>query len=146
MINDTRFRQAIDPLIDAKFCLGGFNLEDGFDCLSSLLKIYSDLGIKFPESWKDYTRENYASRWKENEGRCRNDFAEWLHSLGQPIENWNMMRPGDLLLFEGAEFTTFPAVYIGSGNLIMVWPKKIGCKTAPLRLMKKYLREVRRIV
>jgi len=146
MIQDSNLRAAVDPLIDAKFGLGGHSCEKGFDCLSSLLEIYSNLGIKFPDEWKGYTPENYASKWKENEGQCRNDFAEWLRSLGEPIENWNFIRPGDLLLFEGAEFTTFPAVYIGGGHLLMVWPKKIGCKVAPLRTMRKYLREVRRLV
>jgi len=148
MIQDKAFREVVDPLVDAKFSLGGQSCAEGFDCLSSLLEIYSGLGIKFSDEWKGYTPKNYASKWKENESQCRTDFAEWLRSLGEllPEDKWNFMRPGDLLIFEGAEFTTFPAVYIGGGHLLMVWPKKIGCKVAPLRLMTKYLREVRRLV
>lgn len=141
-MNDTIFASLIDPFVDAKFALG--DSKKGWDCLNSLLKFYRSSGVRFPDEWKGYTEENYAEKWKRSETDCRKDFAEFLISLGSKLDNPRMMKPGDLLLFKGKEIPIFPAIYVGSGKMLMVF--KEGVKIVPFNHFKILLTEVRRLV
>jgi cell wall-associated NlpC family hydrolase len=138
IINSKLFYSAVNKLVDAKYALG--NTAKGFDCVNSLIHVYRSCGINFPKQFKHYTEQNYADLWKE--GKARDDFEEFLHSLGQEI-NPNYKAPGDLLLFEAKEIRVLPAVYVGNGKMLLVL--KEGLKILPFKFFKKILRSVRRL-
>ena len=141
-----KLARMVDRLVDKKFALGKQGLESvepdkGLDCLNSLYHIYKHLGFDFPTEWKGYNVENYADRW--NKSNCREDFAEFLQTLGREI-NPNYRLAGDLMLFEGKEIPMFPAIYLGNGKMLMIF--KQGVRVVPYKFFNNCLKSCRRLV
>lgn len=143
-ISDSALAALIDPFVDARYALG--NPERGWDCLNSLHRFYKAAGADFPDEWRGYDASNYAGRWQKAETQCRKDFEEFLADLGEEVVNPNFMKPGDLLLFEGKEIFLFPAIYVGSGKMIMITGRKTGMRVVPFKYFSGVLRHVRRLL
>ena len=101
-------------MLDKPYRLGA--CEDAYDCLSFILSYYEAKGINFGTQWNGWTKENYAERWESGEGRT--EFYTWMHSLGKSVGR-NYMLDGDLLVLDTEEGVT-PAIYLGSGNIMIV--------------------------
>lgn len=145
MMTDRQFTDTIETLFikgQTKFCLA--DRSKGWDCLNSLHDFFCAAGAEFPKQWKDYNEQNYAERWRKDEQTCRQDFKEFLLSLGQKIENPAFAIAGDVMLFEGKRIPIFPAIYLGNGKMIMVFRE--GVLTLPYNKFKSLLKEVRRLV
>jgi cell wall-associated NlpC family hydrolase len=140
-MEDIKIAKAAEKLIDAKFSLG--NTSKGWDCLNSLREFYSALGVDFPKSFKDYNESNYAKRWKNSSDKAKADFEEFLLTLGKPVD-FHYAKRGDLMIFEGKEIPSFPAIYLGNGHILMVFDK--GCKVVPLKFFKKVIKGTRRLI
>ena len=139
------FTQIVQKFIDAPQIFG--DTSKGWDCLNILREIYTLLGKDFPKEFKGWNAENYAERWRHGEGK--DIYREFLLSLGESV-NSNYAIHGDLFILEGNQ-QVFPAIYLGNGNLLMVFApcntkqKNRGCKVVPLKFFKKYFIDVRRL-
>lgn len=123
-------------LIDKPYHLG--DTSRGYDCLSMVLDFYRGCGVKLPEEFRGFTRENYAERWKRGEGR--QEIREFYGSLGRRVDV-NYALPGDLMIYEW-EDTVTAGIYLGNGHALMCFEK--GLKVVPFRFFKSKLIEVRR--
>ena len=118
-------------LLDREYELGTL------DCLSFLWKFYGD---KMPRKFNGWNAYNYVQRWEEGDGRYV--FYDYLHSLGEEIE-LHYMTDNDLLILETPEGIT-PAIYLGSGNMMVVTIEQ-GAFVMPFHALQCGIREVRRI-
>jgi len=132
-----------EKFLSKKFFLGDISGLKGWDCLNSLAGFYDSMDCSFPHQFKDWDESNYPERWKKNEENCREVLKEFLLTLGDPIDpQYRIM--GDLLLFEGRSIPLFPAIFIGNGNVMLIF--KNGVKIAPLNHLSKWLVGARRLI
>lgn len=143
MKSDTSIAKASGVLVDKPFFLGDVTGAKGWDCLSSLAAFYSSLGFEFPRQFETWDEKNYAEKWRRDPDEGRKVFARLLRSLGEKIDE-KYMRRGDLIIMHGKEIPTFPAVYLGNGNVLMAFDK--GMRVLPLRFFHKVDKEVRRLI
>lgn len=141
MHRDTQIARAADKLVDKPYALG--DLSKGFDCLNFLKSFYSDMGFECPTEFDGVTMENYAELWQTDQTKTKKIMKRLLFSVGTEIEPPNMQR-GDLLVFEGKKFQSFPGIYLGNGNTIVAFD--VGVHVLPLRYLRQYLIGVRRLV
>jgi len=144
--------KAINSTVEQKFLEKTFHLGDltgkkGWDCLNSLAVFYKNIGAEFPMEFTDskgekWDNKNYPKRWKKNEVDSRVVLKEFLESLGEPID-FNYRQKGDLLLFEPKGLPLFPAIFLGNGNVMMVF--KEGVKILPFKLLKRWVKGCRRL-
>ena len=126
-------------MLDKKYQLGGTD-SDSYDCLSFLFAFYGQQGITLPDKFNDWTLSNYAERWEAGLGK--ETFYEYLHSLGYWIHE-NYMLEKDLLLLDTVEGVT-PAIYLGSGNIMIVTIEQ-GVFVMPINSLSCDIKEVRRL-
>lgn len=140
-VTDTEIANAMEALIDAPFFLG--EREKGYDCLSSLMKFYSEMGYKFPLEFEGWTLDNYRAKWIRDDKEGRRVLGRFLRTLGDEIR-LNFMARGDLLIFEGKDVPAFPGIFLGNGNVFIAFSS--GCRVMPLEYFKRFLKEVRRVL
>lgn len=134
----------VKEILEKPYKLGGF--KEGFDCLSMFLTFCDKKGIQLPDQWQGWTRENYAARWEAGEGRA--EMYEFLHSLGEEVEDINYLREDDIVMLavdmgENIIFT-MPSIYLGNNHLLIV-SIETGAIVIPLWAVKEKIYEVRRI-
>ena len=110
------------------------------DCVSFILDYFEQKGVDMPDKWRDWTRDNYAKRWANGEGR--EELYLWLHGLGVEVEI-NYMIESDLILIDTPEGVT-PALYMGNNNILIITIES-GLFVMPLMGLRKNIREVRRL-
>jgi len=134
----------IKQILDKPYKLGSF--KDAFDCFSMFLTFCDMKGIKLPDDWHGWTRENYVARWERGEGRA--EMYEFMHSLGEEVENINYLRENDIVLINvdmgGSVLFAMPSIYLGNGHLLLVMIET-GATVIPLWAVKEKIYEVRRI-
>lgn len=139
-----RTAEIIKKLLDKPYVLG--NPNACYDCLSMLLTFWDHKGIKIPNEWRGWTRENYAERWSKGEGQT--ELYEFLSSLGEKIENINYMREDDLVILaadtENGDIMVTPAIYLGNNHLLLI-TIETGIIVIPLWAVKEKIYEVRRL-
>lgn len=140
-INDSDISRAAQRLVDASFFVGDSSL--GWDCYSSLKHFYAEIGISIPTELDGWTVDNYGERWKKDQEEGRKILTKLLFGLGRKIDV-NYMQRGDLLIFEGTKIPTFPGIFLGNGNCLMVFD--IGAKVVPLKFFKSFLIQARRLI
>ncbi len=127
-MKDIDLSKSMSQFVDCRYFLG--DSSRGWDCLSFILDLYEQMGIKWPEEYKGITRENYGDLWKSGGGR--KELEEFLLSLGESVKPGNLRR-GDMLVLKtpggGA-----PAIYTGNGNIHLITEK--GGKTIPMKILK----------
>ena len=123
-------------LLDKRYGLGDMN-NGRMDCLSFLWQFYGD---SIPHDWNGWNAKNYAVRWSNGEGR--HELYEFLHSLGVEIEQ-AYMTDNDLLIIDTPDGVT-PAIYLGSGNIMIVTIEQ-GVFVMPINYLSCDIMEVRRI-
>lgn len=135
-------------MIEKPYHLGLIKTE--FDCLSYILYFYDSLGYKFPDiwwlqtsqnSWEGWTRENYARKWEQGEGR--DAFIDFLTGLGREVQI-NYMLEGDLIILD-VEETGYPCIYLGNAKVLII-SVETGVTVMPLWAIKKRIIEVRRLI
>lgn len=145
---------AVKTLLEKPYALGGF--ENSFDCFSMFLTFCDKKGLKMPDEWQapdkigtSWTRENYAERWNSGEGR--NEMYEFLHTLGEEVEDVNYLREDDIVLLaidlaegRGGVIFTMPSIYLGNGHLMLV-TLETGVTVLPLWAVKEKIYEIRRL-
>lgn len=141
-MSDSTIARSAGKLVDRPYFLGDVSGDKGWDCLDSLACFYEGMGVQFPRKFGDWDEKNYPERWKKNPDEGRKVLGDFLRSLGEKIDPKYMVR-GDLLIMGGKEIPTFPALYLGNGNVLMVFDK--GVKVLPLRFFSKVLIEARRL-
>ena len=141
----------VKEMLEKPYKLGG--LKDSFDCFSMFLTFCDKKGIKLPDEWQapdrigtSWTRENYAERWEQGEGRA--EMYEFMHSLGAEVEDVNYIRENDIVLLgidmgEDVLFT-MPSIYLGNGHIFLV-TIETGAVVIPLWAVKEKIFEVRRL-
>lgn len=117
--------------------------QRGWDCLNSLMTFYESFGYKFPEAYRGWTKENYGMLWEKDSQEGRKIFGEFLLTLGHEIAFSEILR-GDLLIFKAEQLGIFPAIFLGNGNIFMVFDK--GAKVIPLKILKSKLISIRRLI
>ena len=141
MFDEIKFTEITKQLTDCEYSLG--DTSRGFDCLSMILKIYRDMGVKFPDSWDGWTEQNYAERWNKGEGR--EEFLQWLSQLGKRVDS-NFIRKGDVIIFNRNGFIG-PGIYLGNDLVFRIYDGDIkGGKISPLRHFRNSIVDVRRLV
>lgn len=146
-----RTADVVKKILQKPYKLGSF--KDGFDCFSMFLTFCDMKGIKLPDKWHGWTRENYAVRWEHGEGRA--EMYEFLHSLGEEVEDVNYMRENDIVMLavdmapsgsgQGINVLfTMPAIYLGNNHLLLVLIET-GATVIPLWAVKEKIYEVRRL-
>ena len=138
---DTLVARAADKMVDKPWML--CDTSKGFDCLNFLLFFYEDMGFVFPDQFEGVTRKTYAELWKSDNQRAKEIMKRFLFSVGDEINPHYMLR-GDLLIFEGKEFGSFPGIYLGNGNVQITFD--VGVQVLPLRFLRSYLIGVRRLI
>ncbi len=133
--------QIIDSFLGRPYFLG--DPQKGLDCLNSILIYYESLGYKFPDEFEGVTRENYAEKWRKDEEKTRGTLGRFLMSLGRPIEKGFFQRD-DLLLFRAKEIPIFGQIYLGGGNMGIVW--KQGFYQTPFRVFERWFIGARRLI
>ncbi len=134
-MRDTNISEASKDMIDAKYALG--DRSRGFDCLNSILQFYREMGVEFAKDFKGWTEDNYASKFANNPDEGRKALIEWIMTLGRDIDT-NYFKPGDLMIFKQGEYAPFPAIYLGSSNVLLVTGKDHGSKVFPLKTVKQH--------
>ena len=144
-MNDIEFVNTSKRFVDTPYALG--DPSKGWDCINSLIEIFCRLGVDFPRQFGDWNESNYAERWNRDEKEARKVLRAFLFSLGDPI-NCNFAIRGDLFLFEDPDhdIPMFPGVYLGNGNILLTLGTKKGTRVVSLGVIKKYLKEVRRLI
>ncbi len=141
MIDTEKFNYLIGCIVDQKFSLG--DRSKGFDCLNSILFLYRGLGYEFPTELDGWTEENYAKKWDEDIFEGRDVLGRLVHILGKQVEK-NYYIKGDLMIFGGNEIKDFPGIFLGNGNVLMVFDK--GARVVPYHLFEIVHLETRRLV
>lgn len=139
-----RTADAVKEILEKPYELGGF--KEGFDCFSMLLTFCDLKGIKLPDEWRGWTRDNYAERWEQGEGR--EAMYEFLHSLGTEVDDVNYLREDDIVLLAidmgGDVLFTMPSIYLGNGHVLIV-SIETGAIVVPLWAVKEKIYEARRL-
>lgn len=133
----------VKQMLEKPYKLGSF--DNAFDCLSFIIRLYEDVGIKMPDEWRGWTRDNYAERWTKGDGR--KELYDFFHSLGAEVEDVNYMIEGDLMLLNvggGNDIEITPSVYLGNANVLIV-TIETGVVVIPLWAVKEKIYEVRRL-
>lgn len=140
---DTRISNVASIFTDASYFLG--DQSKGWDCLNSLLSFYEKFGVEFPQEINGWTRENYARRWQENETEGRKVLEAFLSSVGKPVD-LNYIIRGDLLIFGGAGIPLFPAIFLGSDNVLINFGCKFGMRVVAIGSIPAKLVGARRLI
>jgi hypothetical protein len=128
--------EIVNKILDMPYGLGQMAMQR-MDCLSLLITFY---GNKMPKEWRGWTKDNYARRWLKGEGR--EEFAEFLDTAGIPIRA-PYMTDDDLVILDTPEGVT-PAIYLGSGNLLVVTIES-GAFVMPMHALNCPIKGVRRL-
>ena len=140
-MDDTAIANMISEFVDKDFAL--CDKKKGWDCLNSLMTFYESFGYQFPIEYMGWTKENYGIRWGKDQKEGRKIFGEFLLGLGHEIAFSEILR-GDLLIFQAEELGIFPGIYLGNGNIFMVFDK--GAKVIPLKVLKSKLINIKRMI
>jgi len=134
----------LKDLCRTPYKLGSFRKADGLDCLSTTHYFYNSLGFKVPplnDFGYGVNSENYKELYEKNR-------EEALDLMFKIIRDWTeqvdvkRLKVCDLLLVrKGSD--KFVAVYIGSGNLLVVHVRG-GVFILTRRLLKTDWMEARR--
>lgn len=109
------------------------------DCLLMFLNYFEAIGIKMPDQWNGWTRQNYAERWARGEGR--EEYYQFLTEQTMPVDI-NFIRRGDIVIFKHEDIM-YIAIYQGNDNVMLV-TDKIGTTIMPLWAIRGKVTEVRR--
>lgn len=139
---DTNISNSVEKFIGKPHFIG--DKTKGWDCLNYLIDFYRDeFGFDFPKEFEGFTEANYPEKWNRNSAQCREALERFLNTLGIKIEPAFLER-GDLLVLKTPNFPSFPAIYLGNGNILIV--AKEGVHAIPLRFYERYLIGCRRII
>lgn len=139
---DTDISKAAEKFIGKPHFIG--DKTKGWDCLNYLVDFYRDeLGYDFPKEFEGFTESNYAKKWDEASDSCRLTLERFLNTLGNGISP-SFLERGDLLIFKTPNFPSFPSIYLGNGNILIV--AKEGAHVIPLRFYERYLVGCRRLI
>ena len=152
-LSDNDVAEQAEKLLGRPFILG--DPDTGVDCLSLLHSFYGQFGVEFPEEIDGINWQNYPEIWTNDNNKARRVFDQFLNTLGDPVPH-NFHIRGDLLLLRGEEFSVFPAICLGNGNILIVIDgrekrkdgseKKVGGHVVPFKAFEKYFIGARRLV
>ena len=112
-------------------------------CLELVYRIYTDIGVDFPDHYIDVTREDFLARWRKKRKGMESLMMRFFREIGNPGNVSNPKR-FDLLACFGQTRAVFPAVYTGRGHAITSTIKEGVC-VVPVKHMNRVL-VVRRVV
>ncbi len=140
---DTRVGDSIQKFIDCKYALG--NVSEGYDCVNSLLEFYSAMGVELPREFEGWTSENYGERALKNPGAGHKEWAKYLLTLGHEVDK-NYVARGDLILFAAENVDICAGIYLGNGNVFIMFA--LGGRVCPYSVFerKDYIKQVRRLL
>lgn len=81
-------------------------------CIPLVAKIYTDMGVDFPNSYGELTLENYLAAFEVDPSGTVAQMEELFSGLGDPVDP-DHLKVKDLLVVEHPGGVRFPAVYIG---------------------------------
>lgn len=114
--------------------LGGSSREEGFDCLSLMLSIAEDHGVKVPETLEGANRENYAELWKSNRPKAIAIFLKLVKTFGTEVPVGQMFA-GDIVIAKTTVGETMIGIHAGDDMVMMVYTD-VGVQIETLRNMK----------
>ena len=85
--------------VGCPYKLGGNTCEEGFDCLSLIFAIASDLNLPIKESYWGVTLSSYSELWQSQPEKAKRLLLRFISSLGKavPVEKAFV---GDLLILD----------------------------------------------
>ena len=101
--------------VGAPYKLGGWSVEEGFDCVSLIATIGEDIGLKMPKSFGDYDRSSYVEIWNKKPLEAKKLMLRFIASLGKEIES-NFSSAWDLLVIMNRKDPLSFIVGINAGN------------------------------
>jgi len=117
--------------VGAPYKLGGWSVEEGFDCISLIVTIGEDIGLEMPKNFGGYDRSNYMKIWMEEPSKAKELMLEFVASLGREIKP-NFSSAWDLLVIVNKKSPTSFVVGINAGNgLILSAFTDIGVDLIP---------------
>lgn len=138
---DTKIADIVSQFIDKPYAID--NKKEGFDCLNTLMTFYTSLGVKIPTEFEGWTLENYGKRALEDATFAHQMFEKYVKTLGEEISPHFKMR-GDLLLFKVKDLGTYAGIYLGNGNVLLVFDK--GVRVCPVAPFIEHIVSVRRLL
>ena len=130
----------LDQMTDKPYYLG--DPSKGWDCLNSILCLYRQFGYEFPTEIDGWTEDNYASLWEKDPVTGRKILSKLYERVGEEVQP-NFYEPWDLMIFGSNKTPDIAAIYLGSGNIRMVFED--GVKDVPFHALEKHLKFVRRL-
>jgi len=106
------------------------------NCLTLIYNICNDLELKVPDNYKGYDLGTYMAYWEEKPREAIADMMEVLKTIGEKA-NVKLLLAGDIVVIKYRN-TTFPAIYVGAGN-IMASTREKGVIAMPISTKFKIL-------
>ncbi len=115
-MNKVPFVEISGRYVGAPYKLGGFNREEGFDCLSLIISIGRDLGINMPMIFGGYDVATYPYLWESDVPKAKQLLLNYVIDISKEISISKLFVP-DLVLVDNEEDYFF-GIAAGNGNLI----------------------------
>lgn len=121
--------------IGCDYTVYGKSVEEGFDCLSLMLKFMDEYKIEHSGSIKGWNLTNYYDLWSEDRDKAIEIWTEYLQKHTKEIDMKDI-KPGDFILLENIETgELFYNIFAGNNKAITVHPQS-GVITVSLRKVK----------
>lgn len=120
---------AILPLLNERYRLGGHGNNDGIDCIRLIYLFYKNLGIDLPIKFDRYTIDNYVEYWKN--GLIKLDIIHRYFLSFCTKVNSKFILAGDIILYNGSV-----ALYVGNNNVCCIF-EDCGVKIMPIIYIKR---------
>jgi hypothetical protein len=119
---------------------GGFDCN-GYDCLGLVYDFLTKKGNNIPDSFDGLTKENYYVLFNTNKLAAIKKMFEYFDLFAERINIHERMAGDIVMVQKETEDKTFPAIYVGNGNILACYydcgVKVLACRE-PFKVVRAW--------